>query len=269
MHNLASLLGIMRRLRDPEQGCDWDLAQTYETIVPHTIEEAYEVADAIERQDFQSLRDELGDLLFQIIFYSQLSQERSTFNFDDVVQGICEKMIRRHPHIFEMSEPVLNSQKTNRSWEVIKAEERVGRRDNSQRETEISVLDGIAKTLPSLFAALKLQQRAALAGFDWPEIKPVVDKIAEELEELRTEIDEDGSSGKIEEELGDLLFACVNLARHLNINAEMALRNANRKFERRFRRVEALMGSLARDENKISLETMQTFWEQAKLEEGA
>ena len=122
MHNLAFLLGIMRRLRDPNQGCDLDLAQTYETIVPHTIEEAYEVADAIERHDFQSLRDELGDLLFQIIFYSQLSQERSTFNFDDVVQGICEKMIRRHPHIFEMSEPVLNSQKTNRSWEVIKAE---------------------------------------------------------------------------------------------------------------------------------------------------
>ena len=269
MHNLDSLLRIMRRLRDPEEGCNWDLAQTYETIVPHTIEEAYEVADAIERQDYQSLRDELGDLLFQIVFYSQLGQEHSTFNFDDVVQGICEKMIRRHPHIFERSEPALNSQKTNRSWEVIKAEERVGRRDNSQRETEISVLDGIATTLPSLFAALKLQQRAALAGFDWPEIKPVVDKIAEELEELRTEIDEDGSPEKKEEELGDLLFACANLARHLNINAEMALRNANRKFERRFRRVEALMGSLARDENKISLETMQTFWEQAKLEEGA
>ena len=130
MHNLDSLLRIMRRLRDPKQGCDWDLAQTYETIVPHTIEEAYEVADAIERQDFQSLKDELGDLLFQIIFYSQLGQERSTFDFDDVVQGICEKMIRRHPHIFEVSEPELNSDKLPRSWEVIKAEERVVKRDS-------------------------------------------------------------------------------------------------------------------------------------------
>ena len=144
----------------------------------------------------------------------------------------------------------------------------MGKRDNSQRETEISVLDGIAKTLPSLFAALKLQQRAALAGFDWPEIKPVVDKIAEELEELRTEIHEDGSPRKIEEEFGDLLFACVNLGRHLNTNAEVALRRANQKFERRFLRVEALMGSLESDENENSLDAMQTFWEQVKLEEG-
>ena len=266
---IGNLLTVMTRLRDRENGCPWDIEQDFASIAPYTIEEAYEVAQAIQDSDMDALRDELGDLLLQVVYHAEMAREAGAFDFDDVAAGISEKMIRRHPHIFETSETVLNSQKTNRSWEVIKAEERVGRRDNSQRETEISVLDGIAKTLPSLFAALKLQQRAALAGFDWPEIKPVVDKIAEELEELRTEIDEDGSPGKKEEELGDLLFACVNLARHLNINAEMALRNANRKFERRFRRVEALMRSSARDENKISLETMQTFWEQAKLEEGS
>ena len=268
MQNLDSLLEIMALLRHPTKGCPWDLAQTYETIAPHTVEEAYEVANAIEQRDFENLKDELGDLLFQIIFYCQLSNENNGFEFADVVDAICNKMIRRHPNIFHKND-FQDAEETwnDLSWEEIKAQERKDKYRNSTPAREISVLDDIVWSLPSLSVALKLQRRASGIGFDWAEISPVLKKISEELCELEAEINSNVSEEKIEEEMGDLLFACSNLARHLNLNPEMALRKANKKFERRFRKVEKLTNNL-RDEAKSNiLDEMQTYWEQVKLEE--
>jgi len=268
MHDLDALLRIVARLRHPTEGCPWDLAQTYETIAPHTVEEAYEVVDAIERKDLWSLKDELGDLLFQIVFYSQLGRETSNFEFSDVVKGICEKMMRRHPDIFDDCAPKHRQSKTeNLSWEAIKAEEREDKKQKSMNPVESSILDGIAWTLPALSTAVKLQRRAAIIGFDWSEIEPVMKKIAEELTELEAEINSNGGEKKIQEELGDLLFACSNLARHLNMNPEVVLRKANQKFERRFRKVEALAKTSSSKPKKSSLDSMQKYWEQVKLEE--
>ena len=273
MSDLSTLLAIMSRLRDPKNGCEWDLAQTYATICPHTIEEAYEVADAIQRQDFEGLKEELGDLLFQIVFYSQLGYEENKFEFSDIVNAICEKMIARHPKIFveESQDRLLSEDYSELSWEEIKTFERQKKAENihpSQPAPVNSVLDGIAWALPALAIATKLQERASMVGFDWPEVGLVADKICEELEELQNELDRESNETKIEEEFGDLLFACTNLGRHLGINPEEALRKANRKFERRFRRVEVLTGQgapLPANEDKLGV--MQRYWEQVKLEE--
>ena len=262
MYDLNCLLKIMKRLRDPQEGCEWDLSQTYETVLPHTIEEVYEVADAIERKDYHNLKGELGDLLFQIVFYSQLSTEYSIFDFADVVDGICQKMIRRHPHVFNSPMQQNHMIRESESWEEIKQRERA-----EECPEYDSVLDGVAPPVPSLSMAVKLQQRAASIVFDWTTIKPVVEKIEEELEELCVEVDNKSEATKIQEELGDLLFACVNLARHLNINPEIALRHANQKFERRFRQVEVLTNSTSPSNTNTPLELMQTYWERVKVNE--
>ena len=268
MQNLDSLLEIMALLRHPTKGCPWDLAQTYDTLAPHTVEEAYEVADAIEQKDFENLKDELGDLLFQIIFYCQLSNENNGFGFSDVVDAICNKMIRRHPNIFHKNDLQHAEEPSNDiSWEEIKAQERKDKHENSTRVEEISVLDDIVWSLPSLSVAIKLQRRASEIGFDWAQISPVLKKIAEELDELEVEINSKVSEEKIEEEMGDLLFACSNLARHLNLNPEMALRKANKKFERRFRKIEKLTKNSRDEPNSNILDEMQTYWEQVKVEE--
>jgi len=267
MSDLSTLLAIMSRLRDPKTGCEWDLAQTYDTIALHTIEEAYEVLDAIQRKDFEDLKEELGDLLFQIVFYSQLSLEEKRFEFSDVVNVICEKMIRRHPKIFEKQNQGQEStdELNNLSWAEIKT---VERQKKAAANGPTSVLDGIAWALPALSIAAKLQQRASTMGFDWSEIGPVMEKIREELGELQEELQLESSMEKIEEEFGDLLFACTNLGRHLGLNPEETLRKANKKFERRFRQVEVLFGEAAPlTASADKLGVMQRYWEQVKLEE--
>ncbi len=230
--SIDELLQVMARLRDPRQGCPWDLKQSFATIAPYTIEEAYEVADAIERGDLQELRDELGDLLLQVVFHAQLAREQGAFDFDDVVAAICDKLVRRHPHVFEQAS-CADEQAVRVAWEQHKDRER------RHRGVDHSLLDGVALALPALVRAEKLQRRAARVGFDWDQVRDVLAKCQEELAELQ-----DSMTAEVEElaeELGDLLFACVNLARHLGIDAEQALRSGNAKFERRFRAVEAML----------------------------
>ena len=228
---MPGLLAIMARLRDPDNGCPWDREQTLETIVPFTIEEAYEVADAIHRGDLGDLRDELGDLLFQVVFYAQIASERGAFGFAEVVAAISDKMLRRHPHVFGDAE-IGSAEEQRRAWERHKAEERAQR-------SAYGLLDGVAGSLPALIRAEKLQRRAAKVGFDWDAAEPVLDKIAEELGELRSEIRAGAAAARLEDELGDLLFSCVNLARHLGLHPEQAIAGANRKFEHRFAEIEA------------------------------
>ena len=255
MSNIEKLLEIMDRLRDPDNGCPWDLEQDFSTIVPYTIEEAYEVADAIAREDMPALRDELGDLLFQVVFYARMAKETGAFDFGDVVGTICDKMLRRHPHVFG-SDAERAAGPAEGSWERIKAEER---RDSD----EDGVLTGVAKSLPALKRAQKLGKRAAGVGFDWPDRGGVRDKIAEELEELEEAVGT-RDPAQVEEEFGDLLFAIVNLARHLDVDAEKALMSANRKFERRFADMETAIrdaGQRFRDHN---LESLDREWRAAK-----
>ena len=240
---LQRLVEIMRRLRDPRSGCEWDSVQTFATIAPYTIEEAYEVADAIARDDMDSLADELGDLQLQVVFHARMAEEAGLFTLDDVISRICAKMERRHPHIFGDA-----SQGGHHLWEVIKAEERAGHDDKS-------ALAGVALALPALERAAKLQRRAARTGFDWPDVSGPRAKIDEELAELEAETEHEGKL----EEMGDLLFAVVNLARHLNIEPEAALREANRKFETRFRAIEAEPGFLG-----MNLDEMEALWVKAK-----
>jgi ATP diphosphatase len=240
--NLERLVAIMRRLRDPERGCSWDLQQSFATIAPYTIEEAYEVADAIERGDMAGLADELGDLQLQVVFHSQMAEELGLFTLDDVVRRICDKLERRHPHIF-------GAATENPGWDAIKATERKSKPDES-------TLAGVANALPALDRAAKLQRRAAQTGFDWPDPSGPRAKIDEELSELDRETDRE----RQEEELGDLLFAVVNLARHLNIDPEDTLRKANRKFEKRFRSIEKTLGFEA-----MSLDEKEALWRSAKL----
>lgn len=240
--SLERLKAIMRRLRDPVDGCEWDRVQDFATIAPYTIEEAYEVADAIARDDMPALADELGDLQLQIVFHSQMAEEAGLFTIDDVLNGICDKLERRHPHIF-------GDQDASPGWEEIKAAERNGNGDSS-------ALAGVALALPALERAQKLQRRAARTGFDWPDPSGARAKIDEELRELDAEQDQAART----EELGDLLFAVVNLARHLNVDAEEALRKANRKFERRFRTIEAEPGF-----EELGLEEKETLWRRAKV----
>ncbi len=254
MPEIDRLLAIMARLRDPERGCPWDLEQTFATIAPHTIEEAYEVCDAIERGDMPALVDELGDLLFQIVFYAQMGREAGAFAFADVVRAISEKMVRRHPHVFG-DEPIPE-------WETMKAAERAGKDDRA------SALDGVAHALPALSRAHKLQRRAARVGFDWPALGPVLAKLHEELDELELELDQVAAApDRLADEIGDVLFACVNLARHTGTDPEAALRAANAKFERRFRRVESLLAARGSAPERSNLDEMDALWDRAKAEE--
>lgn len=252
---IDKLIEVMAALRDPYKGCPWDLEQNFATIAPYTIEEAYEVADAIERGELDELRDELGDLLFQVAFHARLAEEQGAFNFDDVVTAIVEKMIRRHPHVFS-DEQVADAEAQTRAWEQLKAKER---REKSQH----SLLDGVALGLPALVRSEKLQRRAARAGFDWPEINPVLDKIHEEIEEVRAELDGDDHQA-LQEEIGDLLFACVNLARHAGVEAEQALRSANSKFVRRFHYVEETLRAEGSSVEEAQLAHMDALWDEAK-----
>ncbi len=264
MTEIARLLEIMARLRDPEGGCPWDLEQSFATIAPHTIEEAYEVAGAIAEDDMAGLRDELGDLLFQVVFYAQMAGERAAFDFDDVVRGICDKMVRRHPHVFGGAK-IDGAAAQTLSWEALKAEERNAR--TAEKGQLPSALDGVAHALPALARALKLQKRAARTGFDWPDIAPTLAKLEEEIAEFREVLAEGAAPDRLAEEIGDLLFASVNVARHAGADAETALRAANAKFERRFRRIEALLAAEDRTLDDADLEEMDRLWDQAKAEE--
>ncbi|WP_144944508.1 nucleoside triphosphate pyrophosphohydrolase [Pseudomonas oryzihabitans] len=270
MYKLDDLLHLMARLRDPRHGCPWDLRQDYASIVPHTLEEAYEVADAIARRDFPQLRDELGDLLFQVVYYSQLGREDGHFDFAQVVDGITRKLVRRHPHVFPDGDlhgpldlPRLDEATIKRRWEEIKAEERA---EKAAAPEQLSLLDDVPAALPALSRAAKLQKRAANVGFDWADATPVVAKIQEELDEVR-EAMANGQAAQVAEEVGDLLFVMVNLARHLQVDAEDALRQANAKFERRFRFIEEALKAQDRSPQEASLEEMDALWDAAKVEE--
>jgi ATP diphosphatase len=261
---MQRLLEIMARLRDPIEGCPWDREQTFATIAPHTIEEAYEVADAIRRGDWNELRDELGDLLFQVVFYAQLAREEGIFDFQGVVEAITEKMLRRHPHVFGEAQ-VADVAEQRRAWERHKAQEREER--GRAEESFPSRLDGVAEALPALARAGKLQQRAAEVGFDWPEISGVFDKLREELAEVEAEVRMAAGPQRIREEIGDLLFACVNLARHTGVDAETALRDANHKFTRRFQAIERTLAEAGSDIEQADLAEMDALWERAKREQ--
>ncbi len=265
-HGFDDLRQLMKRLRAPEGGCPWDRQQTYASILPHTLEEAYEVADAIERQDFMQLKDELGDLLFQVIFYAQLAAEEQRFDLDDIIDSLVAKLLRRHPHVFPdgtlasdaVTDPLPEAEIKQR-WEEIKAEER------AEKGAVSSVLDDVPHALPALNRAHKLQKRAASVGFDWFEWMPVRQKLLEELDEI-DEARALGDQDAMEDELGDVLFSCVNLARHLKIDPDKALRRANNKFERRFRRVEQLAEAGHINMQGSSLEVLDQLWDQAKQE---
>ena len=268
---LDRLLAIMARLRDPVNGCPWDVEQSFRTVAPHTIEEAYEVADAIERDDMPELRDELGDLLFQVVFHSRIAEERGAFDFEAVATAISDKMIRRHPHVFGETRVADVAAQTVR-WEEHKAAERAAEAAAAGRAP--SALDGVIRGLPGLTRALKLQKRAARVGFDWTETIDILDKIEEEVGELRVELRAAaGSTGqgpahvRVADELGDLLFVLVNLARRLEVDPEGAIRGANAKFERRFHRIEALLALQGRTPTDATLEEMEALWQQAKREE--
>ena len=270
MYQLDDLLHLMARLRDPQHGCPWDLQQDFASIVPHTLEEAYEVADAIEQGDFAHLPGELGDLLFQVVYYSQLGREQALFDFAQVVHGITAKLIRRHPHVFPDGDlygspdvPRLGEAAIKQRWEQIKAEERAERAAEPQ---QLSLLDDVPQALPALNRAGKLQKRAAQVGFDWPDALPVVDKVREELDEV-LEAMASGDAAAQGEVLGDLLFAVCNLARHLKVDPEQALRAANHKFERRFRHIEQALRDAQQDFAACSLEQLDALWGEAKQRE--
>lgn len=258
-YQLDDLLAIMTRLRDPEHGCPWDLKQDFRSIVPYTLEEAYEVADSIERDDIPALKGELGDLLFQVIFYCQLAREQGLFEFADVVQAVSEKLTRRHPHVFG-GRQFADVAAINANWEAEKARER-----QQKDVAAVSVLDDIPLGLPALSRANKIQKRCASVGFDWTELGPVLDKVHEEIDEVMHEVNQpEPDRERIAEELGDLLFANVNLVRHLGHESEQVLRAANQKFERRFREVERRLTADGRDLRACSLEEMEEVWQQVK-----
>lgn len=265
---IEGLLRIMALLRDPQAGCPWDVQQTFATIAPYTVEEAYEVADAIDRNDMPALRDELGDLLLQVVFHARMAQERGAFDFDDVVSSINDKMVRRHPHVFAGAQ-VSDADAQTAAWEELKRRER-----ERAGDADTSALAGISRGLPEWQRAIKLQKRAARVGFDWPDPAPVFDKLHEEIDEVRAEFaalaqapDDKAVRARLEDEMGDLLFVCTNLARHGRVDVGAALRRANTKFERRFR----LMEVLAREDGHaladLSLPVQDTYWERAKAAE--
>jgi nucleoside triphosphate diphosphatase len=253
---IARLLEVMVRLRDPESGCPWDIEQTFATIVPYTLEEAFEVADAIDRSDWNDLRGELGDLLFQVVYHAQMAKEGGHFTFDDVVTAIADKMIARHPHVFGSDSRDKTADQQSRDWEAQKARERGPMR----------TLDGIAMTLPALTRALKLQNRAARVGFDWPSTDQVLDKLIEEAREV-TEARDTLTQDALTEEIGDLLFVMANLARHLSVDPEAALRAANQKFTRRFGKIENWLAEAGKQPADSDLAEMDALWNRAKAEE--
>ena len=256
---MPRLLEIMRRLRDPETGCPWDIEQDFSTIAPYTIEEAYEVADAIEREAWDELKGELGDLLFQSVFHAQMASEAGMFTFDEVADTMSDKMLARHPHVFGDENREKSAEQQTKDWETVKAAERAGK---DQQGT----LDGVALGLPALLRAVKLQKRAARVGFDWPDISQVVDKIVEEAGEL-AEARDTLTQVEIEEEFGDMLFVIANLARHLNIEPEAALRATNAKFVRRFEGVEAKLAEIGKRPDQSTLEEMDKLWDAVKVDE--
>ncbi|MBW3227921.1 nucleoside triphosphate pyrophosphohydrolase [Marinobacter adhaerens] len=274
-YTIEDLKTLMARLRDPETGCPWDTRQSYRTIVPHTLEEAYEVADAIEREDYPHLKDELGDLLFQVIFYTQLGREDGHFDFDGVVDHLVRKLVRRHPHVFPEGTLESRIDPDNRpdeawikeSWERIKAEERA-MKPAPEASAQLSRLDGVARTLPAMARAEKLQKRAARHGFDWPNVGPVFDKLHEEIDELKEAWEAAqtgaGDPDAVEDELGDLLFVCVNLARFMKVNPEQALNRTNHKFDARFRVIERVLEREGRDMDEESLEALDAVWQAVK-----
>jgi nucleoside triphosphate diphosphatase len=255
---MKEILEIMAKLRDPQKGCPWDLAQTFETIAPFTIEEAYEVQDAIQKGTPSDILEELGDLLLQIVFYCQMAQEKKWFGFSDVAAKLKEKLIRRHPHIFA-DEKVGSSEEQHQLWENLKIKERQQKFNNN------SVLNGIPKNLPGLMRAQKLQARAASVGFDWPSIEPVLDKLKEEVKEFEECYPIDKTAAK--EELGDILFVCANLARHLKLDAESVIRDANIKFERRFNGVEERVIASEKAWEEYSLAELENYWQEVKVTE--
>jgi ATP diphosphatase len=263
---IDDLLRIMAALRDPKTGCPWDVKQDFATIAPYTIEEAYEVADAIDRRDFGDLRDELGDLLLQVVFHAQMAQEAGHFRFADVVDAICDKLIRRHPHVFPDAEGKLKSvadaDAQTSAWEELKRSERI-----ADGDTDSSVLAGIPRGLPEWQRALKLQKRASSVGFDWQSPGPVLDKLQEELGEVRHELDSGADRARLVDEIGDVLFVAVNLARLAKVDYSQALRAANAKFERRFRRMEILAAADGAGLDGKSLVEQEAYWERAKAED--
>ncbi len=255
---MQKLLDIMAKLRDPHEGCPWDREQNFQSIAPHTLEEAYEVVDAIERNDLSDLRHELGDLLLQVVFHAQMADEQGAFDFGQVVEGICSKMVRRHPHVFG-KQKFATSAEQRADWERHKAAER------AQKDATGGVLDGVSRSQPGLSRAIKLGKRAATVGFDWPDADRVIEKVREELEEL-DQARLSGDQNKIEEELGDLLFSMASLARHLGIDPDSVLRRAAMKFELRFNRVENSVQAASRSWQDWRLEELEELWQQAKTD---
>lgn len=265
---IAGLIEIMARLRDPQRGCPWDVEQTFASIVPYTIEEAYEVADAVDRADMAALKDELGDLLLQVVFHARMAQEQGAFGFDDVVAAISDKMVRRHPHVFGDAS-VEDADAQTVAWEELKRRER-----EASGEADASALAGIARGLPEWQRAVKLQKRAAAVGFDWPAPAPVLAKLHEEIEEVRVEFDavaaapdDAAARERLQEEIGDVLFVCANLARHAKVDVGAALRGANLKFERRFRAMELQAAQDGMALPELSLEAQDGYWNRVKAEE--
>ena len=258
MKNTQRLLHVMQQLRDPESGCSWDKKQNFTSLIPYTLEEAYEVVDAIERDDMQDLQSELGDLLFQVVFHSQLAEEQGLFDFEQVAGGIADKLTRRHPHVF--SDVVYaNEVEQKQAWEILKAAER------AEKEAENhTILSGVAKNLPALVQCKKIQDRAANHGFDWVEVEPVYDKVLEELDEVK-EAWESGDQGHIEEEIGDLLLVAVNLARHMNVDPEQALKKSTQKFTKRFQYIEQKVEQSGREVRKCELSELDALWNEAKI----
>ena len=274
LEQVQRLLRIMVELRDKKSGCPWDVKQTMESLTRYTIEEAYEVADAIAQGDMADIKDELGDLLFQVVFYAQIAAEKDEFTFDDVAQSISEKLVRRHPHVFakhsSSNNSPLNENELNAQWEAIKAEEKRIKQQASETTSNTSILDSVPKGMPALMYAQKLQKACAKVGFDWPDAAPVIDKVREEVEEIQQELDAKAQNKylnnqqAIEEEIGDALFAMVNLARHCKVDADSALRNASHKFAARFKGVEALAKQQQTQLNDLSLDEMEALWQQVK-----
>ncbi|NOT12902.1 MAG: nucleoside triphosphate pyrophosphohydrolase [Methylococcaceae bacterium] len=260
MNKTQELLDLMARLRHPEEGCPWDVKQDFSSLIPYVIEEAYEVVDAIERNDLDDLCSELGDLLLQVVFHSQIAEERGLFNFEQVSAGICEKLIRRHPHVFAGT-VFSNDQERHEAWEQAKADER---QEKAKLPEQSSVLSGVAGSLPALIECEKIQDRAARHGFDWPEVDPVFDKVQEELAEVH-EAWQSGDQAHVREEIGDLLLVVVNLARHLNVNPELALKESTKKFSKRFQYIEQQVVASGRNLLDCELAELDAFWNEAKV----
>lgn len=255
---VAALVEVMRRLRDPHGGCSWDQQQTLTSLIPYTLEEAYEVAAALTSGQFDAIKDELGDLLFQVVFYTQLTSEQGQFDFDQVAAQCADKLIRRHPHVFANHGEQLDAAAVKAQWEQIKQQER------QQQQANSSVFAGMADNLPSILQAVKIQKRAASVGFDWHDMQPVIAKIREELDELEAELPQPDNHDRIEAELGDLLFAVVNLARHAQVNPEQALRRTNHTFQQRFMAIEQNLAERGLSAEQLSLEQLEQEWQAVK-----